>query len=174
MLAVYKKLHRKNLDYPDIFCVMAAEGWVELGNPVEAAAELDKISHQFQSHPDVLHVRWAICAREEKWDASLKIATTLVKKARKRSRSWLQYSISLYRLKRTEKAYMNLLQVVRKFPNEWIIRYELACFCAQLGKVEEAWSWLDEACQVGVAKAVKRLAVTDPDLEPLWKKEPGK
>ncbi|MDB6124116.1 MAG: hypothetical protein JWQ71_3109 [Pedosphaera sp.] len=163
-----KKSKPQPLDFPEIFYLLAAEGWVELGNPAEANAELEKIPRKFRSHPDVLNIKWAIHAKEENWNRCLKIATTLVKTARRRSRSWLQYSIALYRLHRTEKAYDNLVQVVNKFPDDWIMRYELACFCAQLGKLEEAWNWLDQACQVGVAKAVKRMAVTDPDLEPLW------
>src|SRR5206468_2994374 len=105
----------------------------------------------------------------EDWDACLQIAATLVKTAPRRCRSWLQYSISLHRLDRTQEAYDDLFKVAKKFPKEWVVPYNLACYCAQLGKTEEAWHWLEQACLVGIARDVKRTAVTDPDLEPLWK-----
>jgi tetratricopeptide (TPR) repeat protein len=163
------KPHREPLDFPDIFYLMAAEGWVELGNPSEASLELGQITRKCRLHPDVLIVRWAIEAESKNWDACLQIAASLVKVAPRRCRSWLQYSISLYRLDRTQEAYDHLLKVAKKFPQEWLVPYDLACYCAQLGKMEEAWHWLEQACVVGIAKDVKRTAVTDPDLEPLWK-----
>ncbi len=39
-----------------------ADGWLELGNHVEANVELEKIAPQFRAHPEVLKVRWQIYA----------------------------------------------------------------------------------------------------------------
>lgn len=50
------------LQPPDRFHLLGAQGWLELGNHVEADAELDKITPPLRAHPAVLEVRWAIYA----------------------------------------------------------------------------------------------------------------
>lgn len=45
----------------------AAQGWLELGNSVEAFEELENITPQLRAHPDVLEMRWQIYAKEKKW-----------------------------------------------------------------------------------------------------------
>ncbi len=56
----------------------AAQGWLELGDRTEAKAELEKIAPEVRTHPDVLKVRWEICAAEGEWEAALEIAATLI------------------------------------------------------------------------------------------------
>lgn len=48
------------------------------------------------------------------------------------------------------------------------IRYNLACYCAQLERLNEARQWLKQAFDIGDAKKLKLMALDDPDLEPLW------
>ena len=55
----------------------AAEGWLELGNLLEANEELDKITPALRAHPDVLAVRYNVFARGNKWDGCLAIAEAL-------------------------------------------------------------------------------------------------
>jgi hypothetical protein len=56
----------------------------------------------------------------------------------------------------------------QKFPLNPIIPYNLACYACQLGRLKNAWGWLEEAFEVGDSKALKLMALDDPDLEPLW------
>ena len=51
-------------------------GWLGLGNTVEALAELAQITEQ--KHPDVLEVRWALCASGEQWEEALKLARSIM------------------------------------------------------------------------------------------------
>src|SRR3954468_15114407 len=55
------------LEPPDTHYLMHAVGWLELGSVSEAKAELAHIRTAFQFHPDVLEVRWLICAEERQW-----------------------------------------------------------------------------------------------------------
>ncbi len=64
---------------PDSLRLEAAQGWLELGNPVEAQAELAQIAPEFQAHPAVLEVRWEICTKTNKWDLALEIASALIR-----------------------------------------------------------------------------------------------
>jgi hypothetical protein len=40
---------------------------------------------------------------------------------------------------------------------------------AQLGNLNEALDWLKKAIDMANTKEVKQMALSDPDLEPLWK-----
>lgn len=152
---------------PDSIYLRAAQGWLELGLHLEANAELENITPQLRTHPDVLDLRWQIYAREKQWTGCVDIARTLTRLAPRRATSWIHYSYSLHELKRTEEALDNLLPVVNRFPGVWLIPYNLACYCSQLRRFAEARQWLDQAVAID-GDAVKQTAIADPDLKPLW------
>jgi tetratricopeptide (TPR) repeat protein len=157
----------KALGHPDILHLQAAEGWMELGNHLEADKELEKITASLRAHPDVLEMRWHVYAHEKKWEACVDIASTLVKLLPESSDAWIHRSFSLHELKRTQEAFDNLLPVAEKFPHVWTIPYNLACYCAQLGRLDEAQSWFKKAMVID-ENTVKRSGIDDPDLQPLW------
>lgn len=49
------------------------------------------------------------------------------------------------------------------------MRYNLACYECQLGRMEQAKLWLEKAFTLRDPKKIKLMALDDPDLEPLWK-----
>jgi hypothetical protein len=53
------------------------------------------------------------------------------------------------------------------------MRYNLACYECQLGRLEQAKQWLEKAFLLGDARKMKRAALDDPDLEALWKEISG-
>ncbi len=156
------------LDSPDIHHRNAAQGWLELGNPTEALAELERITAENQEHPDVLETRWSILAHQKRWEEALVTAERLVAKAPDRCSGWINQSYSLHELRRTAEARTRLLPVARKFPKVETIPYNLACYYCQLGELEEARTWLAKAKRVGGARRITDMALADRDLEPLW------
>jgi tetratricopeptide (TPR) repeat protein len=72
----------------------------------------------------------------------------------------------LHELKRTQEALDNLLPVADRFPGVWNIPYNLACYCAQLGRFDEAQDWFKTAMAVD-EESVEKSVVYDPDLQPL-------
>jgi hypothetical protein len=68
--------------------------------------------------------------------------------------------------KRTQEAFDSLLPVGEKFPKVWTIPYNLACYCAQLGRLDECRDWFTRAMAID-EKTVQRAAIDDPDLKPL-------
>ena len=60
----------------DIHCLNAAEGWLELGNHLEADIELDNITPKLAAHPLVLQMRWRVYSQARKWDMCVEIART--------------------------------------------------------------------------------------------------
>jgi len=159
----------KPLEPPDSLHLQAAQGWLELGNPIEANEELGKIPHQHQAHPAVLEVRWEICAKAKKWDAALEIASALVQVVPEHPLGWVHRSFCLHELERTAEARDNLLRAVDKFPEDAILLYNLACYECRLGRLEQTKHWLQAAFGIGGAQKLKPMALKDPDLEPLWK-----
>jgi Flp pilus assembly protein TadD len=73
----------------------------------------------------------------------------------------------LHELERIQEALDILLPVAEQFSSDWNVPYNLACYCAQLGRFDEAQDWFRRAKAVD-EESVEQSAVYDPDLQPLW------
>ena len=158
----------KTFSLADVRHLEAAEGWLGLGDPGSAGEELDAIAEPLSGHQAVLHLRWEVFSAGRKWERALEVATTLAFLEPTDKRTWLHRSFALHELKQTAEARENLLRVVDQFPNYAVMRYNLACYECQLGRLEQAKAWLKKAYKLGNRKKIKLLVLEDPDLEPLW------
>ena len=154
----------------DKFHVDAASGWIGLGDLDSARAELEQISPEILSHPAVLMVQGELLFAEKNWEPLLPLTETLLGRFPKLDFLWINRSYALHELKRTREAFEALLPAVKKFPKRWLIRYNLACYCSQLGALDEAMRWLQKAIELAGKKEIKAMALDDPDLKPLRKK----
>ena len=163
----------KPLSPADRTHLRAAEGWLDLGNHVEAIAELEKVAPANRAHPDVLQVRWRVYAKAGKWDACLDIATALTQMTPRRRFGWVHRAISLDRLQRPAEAKEVLLSAVGKLGSSSTVAFRLACVCARLGQLVEAKRWVKEAIDLAGDKGALdrlRLRVLDePALESFWR-----
>ena len=159
------------LEPPDSHHLRAAIGWLELGNQVEANEELAKIAPDLLSHPAVLAVRYEVCLKSKQWDLAAQVAATLVKVTPQRPAAWISLA---YATRRKSDGGIGLARGIlteaqQKFPGHGLIAYNLACYECQLGDLEKARGWLEKAFAGADARELKTMALTDPDLEPLWK-----
>ena len=129
--------------------------------------ELNRVAPGLRSHPDVLELRWQICARASEWEGALEVAQVMTRSAPDRVSGWVNESVALYRLKHTQTAHDLLGGVVGRFPKDWVVPYNLACYCAQLGRLDDSEAWFEKAASIG-HHAVRRVGIADPDLKPLW------
>jgi predicted Zn-dependent protease len=161
-------MHR--LEPPDTHYLLAAIGWVELGNLAEARAELAQVAAAHQDHPDVLEVRWSILAEEKRWEEGLQVAQRLLRRAPERPSGWLHQAYALRRVPEggLQKAWAALLPAFDKFPKEAIIPFNLSCYACQMRQLDTARDWLKRAVRIGGKEKIKRMALKDADLEPLW------
>lgn len=157
----------KRLNSPDTHHLSAAVGWLELGNWQEANEEIEKITAALRAHPDVLEVRLQIYLSAKKWAECIDLANALVKMVPRRSTGWIHRSFAFHELKRTQEAFDLLLPAAQQFKSEWPIPYNLACYCAQLGNLDDCRQWFIKAMAID-ENAVKKSAVDDSDLKPLW------
>jgi Flp pilus assembly protein TadD len=164
----------QKLEPPESHVVSAALGWLGLGNAAEAKAELEKLGGGFQNHPDVLEARWEISAIQEDWTSALQLARALVHYAPDRASGWLHQAYSLRRSPNgsIRQAWTALLPAFDLFPREPIICYNLSCYACQLQLLDAARVWLKRAAVIAGKEEIKRIASSDPDLQPLWPEIP--
>jgi tetratricopeptide (TPR) repeat protein len=160
----------KPLEPPDSFHLSAAIGWLELGNPLEAKIELERIAPELQSRADVLEVRWQAAAAAHQWEACQIVAVALMQHAPDRLTAWIYRAYARRRVDGggLQAAWDALRPAIEKFPEESIIPYNLACYACQLGNLEDAWAWLERSLAIGDRVQIKALALADPDLKALW------
>jgi tetratricopeptide (TPR) repeat protein len=75
---------------------------------------------------------------------------------------------SLYFNGRTQEAFDCVSGVMPRFPKNALLRYNLACYACQLGRLEDARLWLERAFALDEKKELKLMALEDPDLKPMW------
>lgn len=160
----------KTLPTPDSFFLSAAEGWLGLGNWHEAESEFLRISPAYQDHPDVVRISYLISAEADDWGKAIKSARKLMVISPENPFGWIQTAFSLDKLGQTKEAYDFLMDSLERFPNDILIRYNLACFAARNGNLGLAWQWLDKTFALGIPQELKDVAAQDRDLEPLWLK----
>lgn len=152
------------LEPPDTHHLNAAEGWLGLGNASEAEQEFQKLSPAAAVHPEALRVRYHLYQFDQRWEPAAETAQALCRVVPEMPFGWIHWAYALHELKRTREAYQALLPVIDRFPEEYVIPYNLACYCCQLGRMEEARTWLEKAITLAGPQTIKRMAAADPDL----------
>ena len=154
---------------PDSHHVNAATGWLELGAPQDAQAEIERLSFLLRYHPDVLVIRWKICARMLRWDHALDLASSMVKIAPDRPAGHICLAHSLYNNQRPHEALTELRSAAHKFPKTSAIFYFLARLACRVGREAEAKLWLSRWKDMVDEDAIKNTINDDPNLAPIWK-----
>jgi predicted Zn-dependent protease len=153
---------------PDCHYLLAAEGWLELGDHREAAAELLHISVENATHPAVLELYWQIYANERQWDNCVSLAEQMVAATPELPTGWIHRSYALHELKRTAEARDQLLPAVSQFPEEVVLTYNLACYECCLGNLTVAKQWLRKTFAHKNSAPWKLAAQKDRALRALW------
>jgi Flp pilus assembly protein TadD len=142
-----------------------AEGYLALGMKREAAEALDGIAPGEQDALPALAMRAAVFQELAEWGKAAEAATRLCERSPDDAGHWIQRAYAVRRARNIEEARGILLEAMERHPEEPIIRFNLACYEAQLGRLAEARVFLAQACRLNPGCA--ELAKTDPDLVPL-------
>ena len=108
----------KGLPHPDNLHLEAAEGWLGLGNYLEANEELEQITPHLRGHPFVLEIRYRIYEAAGKTEMAAEVAKGMSEMMPENPWGPFHLAFSLHELKRTKEAYDTLIPVVDKFPSE--------------------------------------------------------
>jgi hypothetical protein len=165
---------KKMLTVPDCMFLQAAEGWLGLGDWKSAQEELEKITPEFRSDPVVLKVRWETCVVGKQWDAGVEIGRMLIEAEPGESFGWVNHSYALRRASGggLQAAYDALKPAADCLKDLQQVRFNLACYACQLGRLDQARQWwtkcLSAAAHDGTMQRIKQAALAEPDLRPLW------
>lgn len=155
------------LPFPDRHHVVAADGWLDLGLPLEALRELGRCCPETRRTLIATQVAWRAHAERRDWAAALAVAEHLVAEDPGQVGGWLNRSYALHELSRTQEASDALLPAAAMFPKDPIIRYNLACYACRMGDLASARRWLREVVRIKDLAFLKALAMDDPDLTTL-------
>ncbi len=160
----------QGLEPPDIHHLDAAVGWLGLACGKEAQAELDLISAARQQHPAVLDARWTLCAQEKRWSEALEVAQAELAAGPDNCSGWLHRAYALRRVPNggLPRAWEALLPAAEKFPEEAVVAFNLSCYACQMQQLDTARQWLRRAVKIGGREVIKKMALADEDLQPLW------
>lgn len=140
-----------------------------MGLSEDAERELASLPMAAQRSPEVLKLRFHVARTRRRPDESLQISLQLIECAPEEMWGWLYRSQALHWLGRSVEAFDLLLPVRKTWPKAFEIPYDLACYCAQTDRLDDARSWFSRAMALTKNQsAVKAMALADPDLQPLW------
>jgi len=141
----------------------AACGYAELGMTRESVGELNDIDRLFQNRPEVLQLRLHHLMREKRWAQALKVSQKLCRAAPDCSAGFLHAGFCLHEMGRTAQAKALLLRGPTALLKEPIYYYNMGCYEALLGNVNDARTHLETSFRMD--STFRELAKRDPDLE---------
>jgi Flp pilus assembly protein TadD len=145
--------------------IQAACGYAELGMRRESLAELNAIDPRFQLRPEVLHLRLHHLMKAKRWAQALRVGQQLCRAAPDSSTGFLHAGFCLHQLGKTAEAKKLLIAGPLALLKEPIYYYNMGCYEALLGNVQDAKVNLQISFKMDAS--FRRLAKKDPDLKAL-------
>ncbi|MBC8041267.1 MAG: hypothetical protein H7Y06_12045 [Opitutaceae bacterium] len=142
-----------------------AEGYLQLGLKAEAAEALGEITGGDREATPVLAMRLTVHAERAEWAKASKVGAVVCEREPNVPDFWIQWAYAVRRHAGLPQAREILIRGVGLHPREAVFHFNLACYEAQLGHLDDARAFLDTAC--GLDESFTELAKTDPDLAPL-------
>ena len=144
----------------------AAQGYMELGMMDDALAELDTLPIAVQERTEVLHLRLFIHMQARRWHEALKISRIVCRVQPDDTPGFIHAAFCLHELGRTTEAKDLLLGGPSALLSEATYHYNLGCYDAALGNIEDAQAHLRVSFKLD--KKFREFAKTDPDLRAVW------
>lgn len=143
--------------------LLAAQGYLELEMPGEALAELDSLTAEDQSREEILQLRLFVLMRGRQWLRALDVCERLRQGYPEGSTGFIHGAFCLHELGRTMEAKDVLLSGPPSLAREATYFYNLGCYDAVLGNLEEATASLRTSFEMD--SKFCEIAKCDPDLK---------
>ena len=144
----------------------AAQGFLELGLPLDAHDEIESMDADVRHVPEVLEVRVEIYRALKKWELMQTVAKKLTEAEPADSRWPLAWAYATRRAESLDAARFILIAAWELHEKEPLIPYNLACYLCQMGKPEIAKDVIRHAFDLD--PKMRLAALDDEDLRPLW------
>ncbi len=146
--------------------LLAADGYLFLGLPSRALAELESIDDAAQHASPVLRARVRVLLHLKRWDEADALSSAGNSLYPEENEFTVQRAFALHQMKKGGDAVQVLLSAPEWIRRTGILHYNLACYEAQLGDLTTARQCIQAAIQIN--SSFKKNARTDPDLARLW------
>ena len=146
--------------------LLAAQGYFELGMLEDAVAELESLPVSMRERMEVLQMRLFIHMRARRWDDALEISHVLCRVSPEETLGFIHAAFCLHELGRTSEAKALLLAGPSALLDEATYHYNLGCYDAALGNIEDAQAHLRASFKLD--RKFREFAKTDPDLKTVW------
>jgi predicted Zn-dependent protease len=143
--------------------LLAAQGYIELDMPDEALRELDELPPGERDLQQVLQVRLFVLMRARRWAEAMEVCDTLRKADPGQTTGYIHGAFCLHELGRTREAKELLLSGPAALLREATYYYNLGCYDAVLGNLDEALHALEISFKMD--DKFREIAKYDPDLK---------
>jgi predicted Zn-dependent protease len=143
--------------------LLAAQGYIELEMPGEALRELDELPSADQNSQEVLQVRLFIHMRGRNWREAMRVCDQLRAKDPQQTTGFIHGAFCLHELGQTREAKELLLKGPAALLREATYYYNLGCYDAVLGNLEDAQHALEISFKMD--DKFREIAKYDPDLK---------
>ena len=145
--------------------ILTAQGYMELGLFEDARSELVALPKEGWERGDVMET-WVLCEMgEQRWNEALEMSRRLCEMQPKEPCGYIHAAYCLHELGRTAEALEFLQSGPRSLRTKSVFFYNLGCYCAKLGRMEEAKLLLEKSFEID--NGLRRVAKKDPDLADL-------
>ncbi len=142
--------------------LLAAQGYIELEMLGEALRELDELVDEDRTREEPLHMRLFIVMRTRRWEEALAVCDMLRQGNPDLTTGYIHSAFCLHELGRTDEAKAMLLSGPAALLREATYYYNLGCYDAVLGNIEDAQHALQISFRMD--DRFRELAKNDPDL----------
>jgi predicted Zn-dependent protease len=144
--------------------IEAAMGYFELGMLDDATQELEALGRR--ERLSVLSVWSAALRMAKRWEEMLLLTQKMVELYPDEAECWISLADAT-RNSGSLPAGLALLQTAHEqFPDDGHILFQIACYCCQLGRLDDARNAVRDA--VSCNRVWKKIALQDHDLTSLW------
>lgn len=140
----------------------AAQGYVELDMTDDALAELDTLPSEDQRRQEVLQTRLFVLMRARRWAGALEVSEWLYEIFPEQMTGYIHGAFCLHELDRTREAKGLLLRGPASLLREATYYYNMGCYDAVLGNIEDAQHALEISFRMD--DKFRQIAKLDPDL----------
>lgn len=142
--------------------INAASGWLELGLPDEALAELEALPLEDRGNRRALELKLSAQMENQSWNPASETARLLCLKAADEPEFFLRAAFCLHETGDTLAACNWLLRGPKSLFEMAIFHYNLACYLWTLGEANRARSHLRQA--IAMDQSYLDAALSDRDL----------
>lgn len=142
------------------------DGFLDLGMTDRARTELQALPAAWRDHPAARRLQLRLHLDRKEWADARDTARALRDAEPTAPEAWVMLAFATRRATGLGDAEAVLNEAARRFPSVPVIRFNLACYACQDGRLDDARRFLHQAFLLD--RSFRDTAIEDEDLRPLW------